>query len=149
MYTIYILRLYLPIWNIEWKDGNWCTPNFGDTFNTSPFALFPWNPQIPFTAHLGLHFPTHCLCNLKPSMTSVYELCLYIFSKNLVWIKEFCRAMFCLLAVLIYLCVLVCKKGFLCSCPVVKLPYSAKKLLLRASSFILFWIPILCKCNNI
>ena len=29
------------------------------------------------------------------------------------FIKEFCRAMFCLLVVLIYLCVLVCKKGFL------------------------------------
>ena len=28
--------------------------------------------------------------------------------------KEFCKAMFCLLVVLIFLCVLVCKKGFLC-----------------------------------
>ena len=27
--------------------------------------------------------------------------------------KELCRAMFCLLVVLIYLCVLVCKKGYL------------------------------------
>ena len=32
--------------------------------------------------------------------------------------KEFCRAMFCLLTVLIYLCLLVCIKWFLCSCPV-------------------------------
>ena len=37
--------------------------------------------------------------------------------------KYFFRAMFCLLAVLIYLRLLVCKKGFLCSCPVERKVY--------------------------
>ena len=32
--------------------------------------------------------------------------------------KEFCRAMFCLLPALIYLCVMVCITDFLCSRPV-------------------------------
>ena len=41
-----------------------------------------------------------------------------VYDRSMVWLKKFVKTIFCLLAVLSYLCVQVCKKGFLCSCPV-------------------------------
>ena len=51
--------------------------------------------------------------------------------------KEFCK-MFCLLALLIYTCVLVWKKGFLCGCPVERKPYCI-------SSIVFLHLPKMCK----